>query len=225
MRHPTRKWLFPVIALVASTLACNYVYSNPADRAATRVAVADASAAEERVDSIPENVDNVSEGDPPAVSGSRCAALEVFEFNVRNDEDLSPDVFVYANAEETAPPAGFSVDVPPLPNSARMSATARVMVQEGAQITASTSQTVDCAGVLLIGDLITPTSIYLDGELVWSGYLYPLVNQSPRPYRTFFVRFPVEPARPVSVSIRAAATGDSAVSIWAPVEGFGFYYP
>jgi hypothetical protein len=163
--------------------------------------------------------------DNDVVGTSSCAPLEVFEADVRKSDDLAPDIIVYANSEETASPNGYNVHYPPLPYSATMSQTARVLVQNGAQITVSTTQAVDCAGVLLIGDLITPASIYLDGELVWNGYLYPIVKEYPRPYRSFYVSFAVEPARPVSVSVVANSTSDDALSIWVPVEGFGFNLP
>jgi hypothetical protein len=174
---------------------------------------------EQQTNMIPEN-------NPPSISApSSCAPLEIFEIDVRKDEELSPDVIVYANGEETAPPGGFSVYYPPLPESATMSQTARVLVQDGAILTVSTDQAVNCAGVLFIGDLVTPASIYLDEELVWSGYLYQLVEEYPRPYRTFYIRFAVEPARPVSLSIIADPTGIDSLSVWVPVEAVGFDLP
>ena len=174
----------------------------------------------DQVDIIPANTQ------PSASGTSSCAPLEILEVDVRKNEELSPDVIVYANGEETVPPDGFSLYYPPLPDSARISQTARVMVHSGAKITVSTTQAVTCAGVLLIGDAVTPASISLDGELVWNGYLYPPTKgEGTRPFRTFYVRFAVEPARPVSVSITSHSTGDDQVGIWVPVEAFGFDFP
>jgi hypothetical protein len=219
MKHSKRRTLLVAIITLVSSLACNYVYVNQVDQAATRMALTPESNDAVRPETAPEN-------DPHQVSGtSTCAPLEIFEADVRKNEELSPDVLVYANGEETAPPDGFRVDYPALPDSASMSTTARVLVQQDAKITASTDQAVSCAGVLLIGDVITPATIYLDGKVIWDGYLYPPVDASPRPFRIFYIRFAVEPARSVSVSIKANATGNNSTSIWVPVEGFGFTLP
>jgi len=165
------------------------------------------------------------EQDPiPAAGSSPCGEVEVLG-DVMHDSSLTPDILVRANTEVTAAPSGYSIIYPGLPETATMSDTARVMVNEGAVITATSAAPVSCVGVLLVGDLMTPASIYLDDTFVWGGYLYPIQQEPPRPFRTYFVRFAVEPARPVTISIIADPTGNEQLGVWVPVEGFGFYYP
>ncbi len=151
----------------------------------------------------------------------RCSEFQIIESDIRGNEDLYPEIAVFANGEAYPPPEGFELSYPPAPGSHPLNQW-RLISQHGGTITVKTSQPVACAGIFLIGDYISPAEVEIDGELVWEGYLYP--GADPHPTKFFYLNFPVKPPHSVTISIIGLSPHTDSAA-YVPVYMFGFELP
>ncbi len=167
----------------------------------------------------------MDDDDDEKLVSSKCPQLEIIEEDVRNNPTLQPDVLVHANAEAISPPAGYVVSYSPYPESQELNHSWRLISWDGARISASTDQAVECASVFLVGDNISPAEIFINGNLAWNGYLYP-VSGAQQPNKFFYIRIPVSPPGPVNITIVGYSPPDPDLTAsWVPVLFFGFDLP
>lgn len=154
-------------------------------------------------------------------SAPTCPPFEVVRVDIRNNHPAYPDVVVYANSEAVAPPTGFQVSYSPHPASLAVNTYWRLLWKVGSRVEASTTETVTCAGVFLVGHDITPNEIYLNGELISNSVTYAQepIDRDPRVTGFFYIRAAVDPPGPATITVVALKEGA------VPVYFFGFDLP
>ncbi|MEE4195742.1 MAG: hypothetical protein V2J07_11140 [Anaerolineae bacterium] len=157
-----------------------------------------------------------------------CAQFEIIEGDIKTDPDKIPSAMIWANADQQAPPDGYTIAYEAFPATQEFSATARLISHEGAHVSITTSAPVRCAQVMVVGTSISPLEIYLDDALVWEGYLHRREDDT-GVYHYFYIRIPVTPARPVTLNVVGYAfppdQAGNTFAAWVPVEFFGFELP
>lgn len=169
-----------------------------------------------------------SESDQSIDSDPTCPPFEVITLDIRNNHPAYPDVVVYANSEEVAPPAGYQVSYSPFPDSAAVNTYWRLLLKTNSRVEISTTEAVTCAGVFLVGHDIASNAIYLNGELISNSVTYaqPIhaINADgsyPENITAFrYIRASVHPPVPVTVTIVNKSDNQA-----VPVFFFGFDLP
>ena len=158
---------------------------------------------------------------------ANCTQFKIIEEDIKQNPALVPEIMIWANADKQIPPDGFQISYDEYPATQEFSDTARLLSHDGSQITISTSVNVSCANVMILGTTISPLEIYLDGNLVWEGYLYPREEEGN--YQFYYFQIPVESPHPVSLKIIGYSFPPddlgNTFAAWVPVEFFGFELP
>ena len=229
-----------ILSALLLTMACNFFDVLLPDDAIYQLFESDHGSIEEQImtTAFPGSLDGMEEdnyeegeevilfGDSPdevVETENPCPVFQIIEDDVRENPEKMPEVVVWANAEDYPPPDGYTVSYPPHPDSQGMNNTWRIIFLDGGSVSATSTVPVSCATVFILGDYISPAAVSLDGNIIWDGYIYP-ATEANRPTRFFYYQVPVDPPRPVTLTVTGYAPDENSVA-FVPIQFFGFELP